>query len=81
MNNINAVDFVQRIQYPVVVFNSIGIPCGMRVAILDDTELPFNLLVVNGEERGGSFFWDGIGTFSDWNRNTVLTISIEDNKE
>lgn len=73
---------MSRIGCPVLFFTSVGSPAGVRVALLDDTELPFDLseldgrVVPGGPVNGVHWIWDGESGPSDWNCNTVTSVSI-----
>jgi hypothetical protein len=79
---INAQEFVNGLEFPVVFFAGVGCPSGQSIAILDGTELPFDLSDVEGAVEDGQFeannLSDGPGahdwTFSDWNSNTIYKI-------
>jgi hypothetical protein len=80
----NAQEFVNTIDNPVVFFAGVGCPAGQSIAIFEDTELPFGLEYLEGEVKDGIFeannLTSGPGAydwdFSDWNCNTIYKIQV-----
>ena len=73
----NAQEFINSISSPIVFWSSIGIWSGLRTAVLDDTEFPFDLSTVNGSiNTNGEFEWDGEGDFLDYNNNSISMVII-----
>lgn len=72
----SAADFAATLTAPVVFFTSLGAPTGVRVALLEDTELPFALDALEGEVRDGEWRWDGEGDLTDWRANTVRLVTV-----
>lgn len=82
---INAQDFANTLEYPVVFIAGVGCPGGKSIALLDGTELPFDLSEVEGVVREDGVLEannlsDGSGAhdwkFSDWNHNTIYKIQV-----
>lgn len=79
---VNAQEFVNGLEFPVVFYAGVGCPGGQSIAILEGTELPFDLSEVDGTVTDGNFeatnLNDGSGAhgwrFSDHNSNTVYNI-------
>lgn len=82
LTTINAQEFVNGLEFPVVFFAGVGCPGGQSIAILEGTELPFDLSDIDGEVEAGQLdatnLSSGPGShdwkFSDWNSNTVYKI-------
>lgn len=85
----NAQDFVDSIEYPVVFFAGNGCPGGRSIAILDETTLPFDLSDIEGEVTDGILeannLTDGPGVndwkFSDERANTIYKIQVSNDEE
>ena len=78
-----AQEFVNKVKFPVLFFTSIGTPTGVDIAILESTELPFDLSDLEGEEIDGAYYsweWDGEGKPSDWNSNSVLMVQVRNDQ-
>lgn len=79
---VNAQEFVNGLEFPVVFFAGVGCPGGQSIAILEGTELPFDLSEVEGTVEDGLLeannLTDGPSAhdwkFSDWKSNTVYKI-------
>ena len=85
IRTINAQEFANSIDFPIVFIAGVGCPGGQSIALLEGTELPFDLSSVEGvlREDGileannltagpGAHDWK----FVDWNRNTIYKIQV-----
>ncbi len=86
----NAQEFANGIDNAVVFFCSTGCPSGQSIAILEETELPFDLWEIEGEDDGGIFEAnncnDGIRDangwkFTDFNGNLIYKIQVFSDKK
>lgn len=85
----NAQEFVDTLEFPVVFFAGNGSPGGTSIAILDETTLPFDLDEVEGEINGDVFeatnLNNGSGLhgwqFSDFKSNIIYKIQVFSDKE
>lgn len=77
-----ASEYISAIGHPIVFYVSLAHPSGVSVAILPDTQLPFDLDEITGEIDDDIFRADLAGTdFSDDNGNTVTRINIYSSEE
>lgn len=86
----NAQDFADELDNPCVFFAGVGCPGGMTIALLPDTDLPFDLSEIEGEVKDGVFEANNLADpdchndqacgwkFSDWNGNTVYKVQVLD---
>lgn len=86
---VNAQEFVNGLEFPVVFFAGVGCPGGQSIALLEGTELPFDLSDLEGEVADGQFeaknLTSGPGAhdwkFSDWKSNTIYKIQVFDDAD
>lgn len=81
----NAQDFANSKPFPVVFYAGNGCPAGQSIAILDSTELPFDLSEMEGSISESGILEvenlnDGSGAhgwqFADFNSNTVYKVQV-----
>lgn len=80
----NAQDFANESSNVVVFFAGNGCPAGQNIALLEGTELPFDLSEMQGEVVDGVLtvanLNDGTGArgwrFTDWNSNIVYKVQV-----
>lgn len=88
ITTINAQEFVNGLEFPVVFFAGVGCPSGQSIAILEGTELPFDLSEIEGLVEDGTLeannLTDGPGAhdwkFFDWNSSAVYKIQCFSDK-
>lgn len=82
---INAQEFTDSIYHPCLFWAGVGCAGGQTIALLEETELPFDLSEIEGEVKDGTFeatnLNDGVNSahgwkFHDWNMNTVYKVQI-----
>jgi hypothetical protein len=73
-----AFDFAKAFRFPVVFFTSVGHPTGVEIALLPETDMPFDLGDILVDSEGN---WNGEGNPTDWNGNTVTKITVHSHKE
>ncbi len=87
---ITASEFVQDKNHPVVFYTSIGSPMGVSIALLDETQLPFNweYLVGNvcdgvwefcGKEMNSQMEFVPVENLRDFQGNTITKLQILNN--
>lgn len=76
----NAQEFANSIENAVVFFAGNGCPAGQSIAILEGTELPFDLDEIEGEVNGGVFEATNLNArswkFNDFSGNLIYKIQI-----
>ena len=89
-DRVTAQDFANELEFPVVFYAGNGSPAGVHIALLEDTELPFDLSDVEGEVVDGVFDAKNLSTephgkgdwnFSDWNQNLIYKIQVVENED
>ncbi len=84
---ITALEYANSRENVVVRFASQGVPAGLDVALLDETELPFDLDLVEGYvDDSGEFTATNLDRgngwrFRDWNRNDVYALWLREDAE
>lgn len=79
-----AQEFANTIEYPVVFFVSGANPVGISIALLADTELPFDLDDVTGSvTNSGTFDAKNLNasSASDWNSCQIYRITVSSDKK
>ena len=79
-----ALDFYKTHDYPVLRFASTGLPAGVDLALLDETEVGFEWHDLVGTVReSGTWEWDGegFGEHTDSRGNTVTAVWLRDDRE
>lgn len=81
----NAAEFINQIDYPVIRIAGVGHPSGLDLAwIPPETEIPFDLDEIEGDVQDGEFTAANlaVGTnadgwkFTDWSANVIYAIWI-----
>ena len=83
----NAQQFAESLEHPVVLWGSVTEPDGVWVALLGNFALPFKLADVTGSVVDGIFTADNLTTkpdppwhrFRDWENRPVFLIQVLDN--
>jgi hypothetical protein len=79
---ITADDFVEDCEFPIFFYAGVGCPGGQSIAILEDTDLPVDLIDIEGEVKDGIFEATNLSEekrgwkFSDYRANTIYKIQI-----
>lgn len=72
-----AQEFSNSLTSPTVFVASVGTPTGKRVALLDDTDFPFNLGDLTGSvDSQGVWQWDGEGDPTDDRGNNITLVRV-----
>jgi hypothetical protein len=74
----DAQNFANEMQYPVLFYASQACPAGDEVAILPDTYFPFNLADIEVDAQGN---WKGTGDPRDYSGSTITKITIHAHKK
>ncbi len=71
----NAQEFADSLEFPIVFFAGVGSPAGTHIAILETTDLPFDLSEIDGAVSHGVFEAEDIDG-CDWNGNTIQKLQL-----
>lgn len=74
-----ASEFIDCIDSPVVFIVGVGCPAGIEIAILPETELPFQLESLEGNLRGAIFHAENFSC-RDFKGNDIYKIQIYNNE-
>lgn len=82
----NAQEFANSLENPVLFIAGVGCPGGQSIALLAETDLPFDLSEIEGEVKDGIFeganLTSGPGAYdwkySDWRCNTIYKVQVFD---
>jgi len=76
----NAQQYADSIESPVVFIAGNGCPAGQNIALLSDTFLPFELIDIEGDVANGILTATNLNTAmpTDWNGNAIYKVQVYD---